>query len=49
MFRLFPSEGDEKKMRRIVHDPVGRAPRHVSVEFFARKIEDLTCLWVNII
>ena len=27
--RLFPS-GGEKKMRRILHDSVGRTPRHVS-------------------
>ena len=32
LFRLFAS-GGEKTLRRILHDPVGRTPRHVCTIF----------------
>ena len=35
MFRLFLS-GGEKSLRRILHDPVGRTPRHVCSIFRAK-------------
>ena len=35
--RLFPSGGEKTKLRRILHDPVGRTPRHVCRIFRAKK------------
>ena len=46
LFRLFPSGGEKKKLRGVLHEPVGGTSRHVcmSVEIFGQKMEDLTCL-----
>ena len=46
MFRLFTNRGEQKKMRRILHDPVHglRVLQGMSVESCLQKNEDLTCL-----
>ena len=43
IFRLVSQRGRKLKLRRGLHDPVGRTPRH-ALEFFAQKNEDLTWL-----
>ena len=35
-FRFFPSESEEKILRRISHEPIGGTPRHVR-SFFSAK------------
>ena len=36
IFRIFPSGSETKNLRRILHDPVGRTPRHVCRIFRAK-------------
>ena len=41
IFRLFPSGGEKKKMRRILHEPVGEVLQGMPVEIFGQKLQDL--------
>ena len=44
IYRLFPNGGENQFPPHFLHDPVGRAPRHVCRKVRAKKVEDLTCL-----